>query len=269
VTAAFEIIQPTVPALPVVAHVPHSSTVIPGDVRSELLIDDAELEQELIRLTDWHTEDLFDWLPGHGATTFVNRLSRFVFDPERFLDLELEATESVGQGVVYTHGTQRQSIRDPDPDLRAARIEALYRPYHAALEDLATAKLEEFGRCTLIDCHSFPSKPLPSELEQRPDRPDICIGTDPVHTPAEMAAALERALIEEGLNVTRDMPYSGTFVPSRYIRGDARVHSVMIEVNRALYLDERTAERSPNYRVVKAALERAVVRAGLLAPGRQ
>ena len=55
-----------------------------------------------MRLTDWHTDDLFGWLGDQGAARFVNRLSRFVVDPERFTDPDLEPTEAIGQGVVYT-----------------------------------------------------------------------------------------------------------------------------------------------------------------------
>ncbi len=263
-TAPFEVVAQAGARIAVVAHVPHASTRLPPEVRAELLVDDAELEQELLRLTDWYSDDLFAPLGEHGATLFVNRLSRLVFDPERFVDPELEPAEQMGQGVLYTHGSQGQRLRELDPDLRAQRIETLYRPYHAALDELVSGVLDEFGGCTVIDCHSFPSVPLPSELDQRPGRPDICIGTDATHTPPQLAEAMERAFAGEGFSVKRDMPFRGTFVPGRFYGKDARVRSVMIEVRRGLYMSEGSGRRSPDYGAVKAALERAVASSGVL-----
>ncbi len=91
-------------------------------------------------------------------------------------------------------------------------------------------------------------------------RPDICIGTDPFHTPAEMAEALERAFTAEGLVVSRDTPFSGTMVPLEYYRRDARVKSVMIEVRRGLYCDEETGEPNGEFERVRGMVERAVAK---------
>ena len=257
--APCEVLRPRDGRVPVVAHIPHDSTLIPRSVREEIVVDDDELRNELIRLTDWHTDDLFAALADRGVTRFVNRLSRFVFDPERFLDEDLEPTALKGQGVVYTRGTAGQRLREADPELRAQRIEALYRPYHAALDQVVGDSLDGFGRCTLIDCHSFPSVPLPSELDQAADRPDICIGTDAAHTPPELAAAVERAFSAEGFSTKRDSPFVGAFVPGGFYGRDTRVRSVMIEVRRGLYIDEATAERRHDYDKVRGAIEQAIV----------
>ncbi len=259
---AFEIIAPAGLRSPLVAHLPHASTVIPDEVRAEFLIPHAALSDELLRLTDWYTDELFAGLSELGATTFVNRRSRLVFDPERFLDDKVEPMAARGQGVVYWLGSQLQLLREASSSLRARRVEELYRPYHAALDSVVGEMLAEFGQCTVIDCHSFPSLPLRSEIDQSSDRPDICIGTDETHTPPELASALEAAFTAEGFRVGRDWPFSGTFVPSGFYGRDARVRSVMIEVRRDLYLDESTAERLPGLDMVAAAIGRAVA-AGL------
>ncbi len=249
--------------MPVVGHVPHASTAIPAAVRAELLIDDAALQRDLVRLTDWHTDDLFDWLRDRGTAMFVNHLSRLVFDPERFADDTLEPMAAVGQGAVYTRTTSGERLRDLTDEVRTKRIAGLFEPYHAALAELVRSQLERFGCCTLLDCHSFATLPLPSEPDQSPDRPDICIGTDSFHTPPALAAALERALLVEGLSVRRDMPFSGCLVPLAYYRRDQRVSSVMIEVRRGLYCDESTGQRRAAFAELRAALERAVAASGL------
>ncbi len=262
-TLPFEVIAPIGKRAPIVAHVPHSSTVIPADVRAEILLSDDKLTTELLRLTDWYTDELFARLSKHGVTRFVNRLSRLVFDPERFLDEAAEPAAAHGQGVVYWRGTNGQPMRAPDADLRARRIEQLYRPYHAALDAVVADLLDEFGECAVLDCHSFPSVPLPSEIDQAPDRPDICIGTDTLHTPPELADAMTAAFEAEGFRVKRDSPFAGTFVPAGFYGQDRRVRSVMIEVRRGLYLDEVTAEPLPDFDDISAAIERALMSAAI------
>jgi N-formylglutamate deformylase len=232
-------------------------------VRAGLTIDDATLRRELLRLTDWHTEELFAWLGGRGATRFVGRLSRLVVDPERFSDPDREPAEASGHGAVYTRTTDGRTVRDFDRRTRDDLIERFYRPYHAALDAVTAELVTAFGRCTLLDCHSFPSEPLPFDLDRSPDRPDICIGRDPIHTPRSLPDALADAFREEGFAVAFDRPYSGSMVPSAF-QGDRRLRSVMIEVRRDLYVDESTGEWSRDGPAVRAALERAVVASGVL-----
>ena len=255
------VVPPRGEAAPIIAHVPHASTAIPADVREELLLSDEELADELLRLTDHHTDGLFAGLSGLGATSFLNDLSRLVFDPERFLDDSAEPMAARGQGVVYQRGSQGQPIRVASDAERDRLVNERYRPYHAALDALVAEQLERAGRCLLVDCHSFPSVPLPSELDQTPGRPDICIGTDGFHTPEPLVATLVAALRAEGWRVGRDAPYAGTFVPSGYYGRDDRVHSVMIEVRRGLYMDEGSGARLTVFDAVAEALTRAVAAA--------
>lgn len=262
---AFEVVRPTVRRVPVVAHLPHASTYLPATVREEIVLGDDELALELLRLTDWYTDELFAWLTNHGVTLFVNRRSRLVFDPERFLDDGAESMAASGQGVVYWRGTQGQRMREPDEALRARRVQECYRPYHAALDTLVAEELEASGVCTLIDCHSFPSLPLPSEIDHSLDRPDICIGTDAIHTPMDLADAMEAAFAAEGFGVKRDSPFAGAFVPSGYHASDRRVRAVMIEVRRDLYMDEASGDRRAAFAMVGAKLERAALASGVLA----
>ena len=256
--AAVEVLMPAGPRAPVVVHVPHASVAIPDEVRAELSLADDELSVELLRLTDWYTDELFAGLRATGATLFVNRLSRLVFDPERFLDVAAEPMAARGQGVVYWQGSELQPIRELAPDLRWSRIRALYEPYHAALDAVVGQLLAEFDTCTVVDGHSFATEPLPSEIDQSPDRPDICIGSDERHTPIALAEALQAGFTAEGLRVARDMPFSGTFVPSGYYGTDGRVRSVMVEVRRGLYIDEATGERLPAFGDVAAMVARVV-----------
>ncbi len=56
----FEIISPQDrPSIPLIVHIPHSSIFIPENERLTLCLSDAELHEELLRMTDRYTDDLF------------------------------------------------------------------------------------------------------------------------------------------------------------------------------------------------------------------
>ena len=217
-------------------------------------------------MTDHHTDALFGWTVRAGATALVNRWSRLVLDPERFEDPAGEPMEGRGQGIVYTRTSDGRPLRHPDPIERRALVDRLYRPWHRTLSTLVRHALEAAGSCLVIDCHSFGTVPLPSEADQALDRPDVCVGTDPHHTPRELAKTLQAALREQGFSVRLDSPFDGSMVPADRYRQDPRVRSVMLEVRRGTYCDEATGALVPGWDGVAERLERACVAAGLV-PG--
>jgi len=211
----------------VILHVPHSSTVIPSDC--QFLLTESQLTLELDKLTDHHTQTLFNCA---GAAKIVFPVSRLVVDPERFIQ---DPMESVGMGVVYTRTADGKALRDISDVDRLALIDTYYHPHHATLTRMVDERLEQHGRCLIIDCHSFPAQPLPYESDR--NRPDICIGTDTYHTRAELRDCLSATFEALGYLVAIDSPFRGTIVPLKHYRNDRRVSSVMIEVNRSLYAD--------------------------------
>ncbi|NPV63445.1 MAG: N-formylglutamate amidohydrolase [Methanotrichaceae archaeon] len=98
---------------------------------------------------------------------------------------------SRGMGAIYARTAYQQVLRkDPTAEERETLLSTYFRPYHAPQELKVHKMLERFGRCLIIDCHSFPSKPLPYELDQSTNLPHICIGTDPFHTPTELISSV-------------------------------------------------------------------------------
>jgi N-formylglutamate deformylase len=99
----FEIRKPTVRAnTPLLVHIPHSATAVPDPWRSDLLLDEAALERELLAMTDRYTDELFGPAAlAHGGAAFINNLRRLAFDPERFEDDSQEVMSAKGMGAVY------------------------------------------------------------------------------------------------------------------------------------------------------------------------
>jgi N-formylglutamate amidohydrolase len=244
-----------------VLHIPHSRTTVPSDVRAALCLTDSELDLELLRMTDHHTEELFLSAAAQlSAESVVFPVSRLVVDPERFEDDSAEPMSRVGMGVIYerTAAGCRLRSRAPTATERQALIDRYYRPHHARLEAAVTSALANGGRCLVVDCHSFPSLPLPYELDQNTDRPDICLGADEFHTPETLIDAARAVFLSEGFTVEVNRPFSGALVPMKYYRAERRVSALMIEVNRRLYMDELTGSRSDRFGAIQLVLRRAL-----------
>jgi N-formylglutamate deformylase len=230
-----------------VLHVPHASRTIPVDVRQELLLDDAEMELELLRMTDAYTDELFA-MSALTAVAIDYPVSRLVVDPERFRDDANEPMAARGMGAVYTRTADGRPLRDTIHATERERLLAeWYDPHHRRLAQAVELALDNYGYCLIIDCHSFPSIPLPCDLDGSVPRPDICIGTDSFHTPPGLLAAAVDFCERRRMTFAVDKPYAGSIVPSRWHRQDRRVLSIMVEVNRALYMDEANGEKLPDF----------------------
>lgn len=249
----------TVP--PVVVHVPHASVVIPEDLRASFRLSPSELARELLAMTDLHTDEIFA-LPDDEARSVVFPFSRLVVDPERFADDAAEPMAAKGLGVFYTRTSDGRVLRihGARSNGERARLWALYHAHHAAFATAVSCALEDHGKCLVVDAHSFPSRPLPYEDDPRRDRPEICIGTDPTHTPTLLRETAVDAFEGEGFTVAVDRPFTGAIVPREHYGREPRVMSVMIEVNRALYMNENSGARLETFYYVRAKIRRAVRR---------
>jgi N-formylglutamate amidohydrolase len=178
-----------------------------------------------------------------------------VVDPERFLDDEQERMAQIGMGAVYTKTSSLEPLRIFDPKQRESLIQRFYSPHHQKLNELCRNALHRTAKCLIIDCHSFPTLPLPYETDQSLDRTDICIGTDAFHTPQRLKEFAQELFSKVGLSVAIDRPFSGTIVPSGYYLRDKRVMSIMIEVRRGIYMNEVKGDKLDGFQAVKAMLK--------------
>jgi N-formylglutamate amidohydrolase len=160
-----------------------------------------------------------------------------------------------GLGTVARVVGDAQEIYDQripvDDALR--RIEGLYKPYHRALRRLFTGVHREFGAAVLVDCHSMPS--AAGTKDERP-RPDIVLGDRYGTSCVGMITdTVESVLSGLGYSVSRNKPYAGGFITEHYGNPSAGLHALQLEINRALYMDERNYQRGPGFRQLAANLE--------------
>jgi N-formylglutamate amidohydrolase len=139
-----------------------------------------------------------------------------------------------------------------------ARIELYYKPYHRALRRMIVNAQRTYGVAVLVDCHSMPSNA--SGRDERP-RADIVLG-DRYGTSCAAAVTdtIEECLRSAGYSVLRNKPYAGGFITEHYGDPAAGLHAVQIEVNRALYMDEREYRKTPRFEAVKTDLGRMIAK---------
>ena len=237
----------------VLLHIPHSSTHIPDDMKELFTIGEEELEHELLVMTDRYTDELFDC----SDNRIVFPVSRLVCDVERFRDPNLETMTRKGMWVCYEKTSRQTPLKTVTDEHASYILENFYDPHHRAFTDAVEGIKEEFGNVIIVDCHSFSSKPLPYEDSQTEDRPDICIGGDYFHT-SHIMPMIRRVLKNKGYTVAVNTPYAGTIVPMKFWRKDPCVLSIMLEINRSIYMDEATGEKTERFDTLQSDIAEAV-----------
>ena len=125
------------------------------------------------------------------------------------------------------------------------RIETLYQPYHAALGRLVEETAANFGLCLVVDCHSMPSGAHGSAGRESAD---IVLGD--CHGAAcapQIVESARRYLTGCGFVVALNAPYAGGFTTNYYGRPRRGRHALQVEINRAIYMDERSYHRRPGF----------------------
>jgi len=228
---------------PLILHIPHSSTMIPD--MNGYKLDFIELFKEMDILTDRYTDELFR---SDKDITVRTDFSRIFCDVERFEDDKREVMAKYGMGAVYSHTDDGRLMRIVDRELRGRIIAEYYKPHHQDLFEAVDRQMKTYGEARIVDCHSFPDKPFHCDLNRDNERPDICIGRNSWHTPYSWVVAAMEFFRFKGLSVCIDIPYASTIIPQQYLYKNTRVKSIMIEVNRKLYMDEKTLERNKGFK---------------------
>lgn len=261
----FEIREPTAQTLPFVYNSPHSGRHYPSS-----FLHDSRLDSVAIRRSaDHYVDELFSAAPELGAPLLAANFPRayldvnrepYELDPKMF-DGPLPPYANIGSlrvagglGTIPRIVAENMEIyrRRLTVEEGLTRIEALYKPYHAALRKLIARTHARFGFSILIDCHSMPSN---IRLAGSDVHPDIIIGDRyGTSASAELSRAAVGILADLGFSAVRNKPYAGGFITEHYGRPVRGLHALQIEVNRGLYMDEVTLERGPDFETVAGEL---------------
>jgi N-formylglutamate amidohydrolase len=233
-----------------ILHIPHSSIRIPS--KEGYILEEKILENEVLKLTDWHTEDLYR---SKNCENIIFEYSRIFCDPERFSDDLKEPMAKVGMGVLYEKTDDGETMRIVSNELRNKILNQYYFKHHSKLDDAVKKQLKLNNRALILDCHSFPDIPMKRSQHKVVPRPDFNIGTDKFHTSKKLIDISVKFFEERNFTLGIDQPFSGSIVPMEYYKKNKNVESIMLEINRKLYLKKGTNEKSENYRETKKVVQ--------------
>jgi N-formylglutamate amidohydrolase len=259
----FTILRPARQTAAAVLNSPHSGSHYPQAFLSTTRLQATALR----RSEDCYVDELFASAAEAGAPLLKANF------PRAFLDLNREPNEldphliegplprtanASSVRVVGGLGTIPRVVSEGEEIYRRkialgealARIARLYEPYHKALADLMSATRQIFGAALLIDCHSMPSTAASSSAVA--PLPDIVVGDrHGSTTTAALVERIEHLFRRHGLKVQRNRPYAGGFITECYGRPAKGFHAVQIEINRAIYMNERTLVRHSGFSALK------------------
>jgi N-formylglutamate amidohydrolase len=259
----FEIVEPVNWRAPIIFNSPHSGSVYPADFLNASRIDLTSLR----RSEDSFMDELIEGLSQRGFPVVrvhfprsyvdVNR-EPYELDPRMFTGRLPSFANTRSMRVAGGLGTIPRVVGDGQEiyrerlnvDEALSRIEALYKPYHRALRRLINKAHQAFGTVVVVDCHSMPSVGVSRD---EPRRPDIVIGDRYGTSCAPMLPdVVEDVMGGLGYSIGRNKPYAGGFITEHYGNPASGLHTVQLELNRAVYMDERRRERGPRFGQVAA-----------------
>ncbi|MGC2413283.1 MAG: N-formylglutamate amidohydrolase [Stellaceae bacterium] len=250
-------------SLPLVLDSPHSGALYPEDFLYCCPLP------VLRRAEDSYVDELFEAAPGHGATLIAALFPRSYVDVNRAAD-DLDPGMVAGAmpsflvprpatrvGLVRRHAQPGVPIYDRKllPDDILARIERYHTPYHRVLEETCARLHREFGAVWHINCHSMPSRGT-----LREDRHgDFVLGDrDGTTCAAQFTDFVAGFLRGLGYDARINEGYKGVEIVRRHGRPAENRHSLQLEVDRALYMDQKTLEKLPGFEALRADLARLV-----------
>jgi N-formylglutamate deformylase len=258
--------DPHEPALPLIFDSPHSGSVYPEDFSycCPLPI--------LRRAEDAYVDELFEAAPAHGASLITALFPRSYIDVNRAADdldpgllagplppvLALRPVTRVG--LVRRHAQPGIPIYDRKlaADEILGRIERCHQPYHRMLDETADSLHSQFGGLWHINCHSMPSHGNRRE-GRKGEHGDFVLGDrDGTTCAGEFTDFVARFLRRLGYDIRINEGYKGVEIVRRQGRPAQNRHSLQIEVDRSLYMDQKTLKKLPGFDRLKADLGRLI-----------
>ncbi len=256
-----QVLRPLKRTAPIVFASPHSGRHYPAPFLSASRLD----SQRLRRSEDAFIDEIFAAAPEFGAPMLQALFPRAFVDPNREA-FELDPSMFTGKlpasvksssprieaglGTIAKVVTNGEEIYDGKLTFIEAkeRIETYYQPYHKSLKGLINETVEQFGVCLLIDCHSMPSIGGPMDSDDGKERVDMVLGDRyGISCSDAVTNLVETTLSGLDYRAVRNAPYAGGFTTAHYGEPAIGVHALQIEINRALYMNEKTMERTEGH----------------------
>ncbi len=268
--AAYHLTHPERRTTSVVFASPHSGRDYPWTFLRRTTLNEHSVRSS----EDAFVDQLFDCAPRAGAPFIRAGAPRAYVDLNRSADeLDPALIEGVsrqghnprvasGLGVIPRVVANGQAIYSGKLSMVEARhrIETYWRPYHTALQGQLDQAHLMFGEAILVDCHSMPHEAMDAVARRGVRRPEIVLG-DRFGATADGAVVdrIEEVFTRAGLVVTRNTPFAGAYITQAYGRPTRGRHAVQIEIDRALYMNERLIRPNGNFEAFRR-LMREVVR---------
>ena len=247
---------------------PHSGRDYPWPFLRASVLD----EQSIRSSEDAFVDQLFDCAPQFGAPLLRAAAPRAYVDLNRSADeLDPALIDGVrrnghnprvasGLGVVprvvangraIYHGKLRMAEAQ-------ARLADVWHPYHDRLQALLLRAIDRFGEAVLIDCHSMPHEAVDG-VAPRGARPEVVIGDRfGASSRGDVVDRVEAAFAAAGFRVARNAPFAGAFITQHYGRPSRNQHAIQIEIDRALYMDEKRIVPHAGFDELRARLRGVV-----------
>ena len=257
-------------AAPLVFDSPHSGVVYPPDFPHVVPLP------VLRRAEDTHVDALYQAAPDHGATLITATFPRSYIDANRsLLDIDAALLDAPWPGPINASRKTEKGIGlvwrklDTGEAIYArqlsvaevqTRISSCYAPYHKAVRDAINAAHKHYGAVWHINCHSMPAtSSIISEEGPGQARADFVLG-DRDGTTCDPAFTTFVALTLRGMNydVKINDPYKGVELVRAYSDPTERKHSLQIEVNRKLYMNEATRAPNENFGKLQGDITRLI-----------
>ena len=266
-TTPVHTVRPTCEPIALVCDSPHSGTYYPQDFDFSIALE------QLRKCEDTLVEQLWDTAPLVGATLVHATFPRSYIDTNRAEDdidlamLDGEWTGPVapsdrclrlGNGLVFSKTPALEPIysRKLHASEIAHRIESCWRPYRRALADALAQAEARHGGWWHLNLHSMPSNAY--ERLGLPDKPlaDIVLGD--LHGASCSTAFTNLVAAEfrrQGYTVALNDPYAGQDLVRSLGRPARGQHSLQGEINRALYLNEKTREPKRQFQEMRKRIQ--------------
>jgi N-formylglutamate amidohydrolase len=261
-----KVLGPAAPRLPLVLDSPHSGREFPEDFGA------AVSESELREGEDCYVDELWAAAPELGAPLLAAAAPRTYLDPNRHAgDVDLDLIEGawpweyrpsgkarIGKALVWRTLEDGRPIysRRLSPHAVRKRIDRFHAPYHARLQDLLDASHARFGRVYHLNCHSMRAVAgKQSDDGEGAVRADFVLGDrDGTTCEPRFTAFVRDTLVGMGYDVKVNDPYKGVELVRAYSDPARDRHSLQVEINKRLYLDETTLEKTAGFGALRSNL---------------